>query len=544
VDTPQPIEQQFELRDYFGVLRRRWRSIIVVLVVMMAAVVAYSATRTPIYEASTDVLLKRGTSAIVGGVNSDLATSQNGLATEIAVLTSRSVRDAVQAKIGHAAAVEAAAIGSTDVIKITTSSTDADQAISDANNYAKISIEVRRQRAVDDYLQAAQVVQTKLDELDTRIASAPTIDERLRLDAQRDFYANELDQIRFDAGASEIGGAQIVSKAVSADKVRPAPLRDGLVGLIAGLMLGIALAFLRDYLDDSIRSKADLERAAGGLTVVGLIPAVPGWKEKSAPRLVSLTNPQSIFTESYVSLRTSLQFLALDRPLQIIQITSPSAGEGKTTTIANLGVVLARAGQRVVIVSCDLRVPRVHLFFNQSNEVGFTSVLLGQCPLSAAIQPVVGQPGLVVLPSGPPPPNPAELLSTSRAEEVLRSIATNCDIVLVDSPPTLPVADARVLSRSVDATLVVARAGKTTRRSVGRAVEVLREVGAPLVGTVLNGLRQSHGDTYSVTYGYGYGYGYSDNKVETEPVRGNGTSDEPMPVAPKATKVTKPKSTD
>jgi non-specific protein-tyrosine kinase len=243
-----------------------------------------------------------------------------------------------------------------------------------------------------------------------------------------------------------------------------------------------------------------------------------------------------------VSLRTSLQFLGLDRPLKIIQITSASAGEGKTTTIANLGVVLARAGQRVVIVSCDLRVPRVHLFFDQSNEVGFTSVLLGQCPLSAAIQPVAGQPGLVVLPSGPPPPNPAELLSTPRASEVLRSIASNCDVVLVDSPPTLPVADARVLSRAVDATLVVARAGKTSRRSLGRAIEVLREVGAPLVGTVLNGLQQRHGDTYSIAYGYGYG-SYVETPTPTpaaietpaDAPSGNGMGDNTDPGVPKVT---------
>jgi receptor protein-tyrosine kinase len=534
VDAARAQDQAFELRDYLGILRRRWRSAGAVMVLVMAAVLVYSISREPVYEATTEVLLKRSTTQIIGAPGAGEVNSTQGLATELAVLTSRSVRDAVREELGHAVDVDAQAVPTTDVIRISARSSDADQAISDANGYATISIEVRRDRAVTDYLQAAEVVQAKLDELAGQINTALTPEEQQRLISQRDFYLNELDQIRFAAGASEIGGAQVVSEAITADKVRPAPLRDGLVGLIAGLLLGMAFAFLREYLDDSIRGKADLERASGGLTVLGLIPAVPGWKEKAAPRLVSLANPRSIYTEAYVSLRTSLQFLSLDRPLQIIQLTSPGAGEGKTTTAANLGVVLARAGTRVVIVSCDLRVPRLHAFFGQTNDVGFTSVLLGQTPLSAAIQPVPGQPGLVVLPSGPPPPNPAELLSSPRATEVLRSIATNCDIVLVDSPPTLPVADAAVLSRAVDATIVVARAGKTNRRSIQRAVEILRQVGAPLVGTVLNDLRQNHGDTYALAYGYGYGY--VDKRLEAEPPPAapgpNGTGDATLPDVP------------
>jgi capsular exopolysaccharide synthesis family protein len=495
--------EQFELRDYFAILRRRWLTIVVVTVICTGLALAYSLSRQAEYEATASVLLRRTAGQSIAGGGSG---SGFDIPTETQVVTSRSVRDLAEAKLGHPVNVSASSGETGTIIQISTQATNADQAVADANGYAKVYIEERRQQSVDDYLQAAEQVQTKIDDINAQIGFAVTVDEQERLARQRDFYANQLDQLRFAASANQIGGAQIVSAAGGANKVRPVPSRDALIGFVGGLILGIALAFLREYLDDSIKNKGDLERASGGVLVIGLIPAVSGWRESTGPRLVSMSHPQAVYTEAYITLRTSLQFLSLDKPIRALQITSPSAGEGKTTTLANLGVVLARAGQRVVIVCCDLRRPRVHDFFGLDNQVGFTSVLLGESPLSAALQPVPGQPGLVVLPSGPPPPNPAELLSTARAAEVLDALRANSDIVLVDSPPILPVADATVLSQLVDATIVVARAGKTSRRSLHRAVEVLQQVDAPLVGTVLNGMKQSSSDGYALAYGYGYGH--------------------------------------
>lgn len=498
MDTPRV--EQFELRDYLQILRRRWLTVVVVTAVCTGLALAYSLSRSPVYEATAEVLVQRSTSQAI--VSPD-GGSEAGIPTELQVATSRSVREAVAKEVGHDVIVDADSIEGTNVITITAQAGSQAQAVRDANQYARTFIDVRRRQAIDDFLEAADTVQQRISELDAQLAAAPGLEEAARLTRQRDTFLNELDQLRFAATASQTGGAQIVSRAVGASKVRPTPARDAVAAFVAGLVLGIALAFLRDYLDDSIKSKSDLERATDGLTVVGMLPAVPGWRESGPPRIVSLTDPQSVYTEAYVTLRTSLQFLSLERSMRMIQVTSPSAGEGKTTTLANLGVVLARSGQRVVMVCCDLRRPRIHQFVGQSNSVGFTSVLLGESPLSAAIHPVPGQPGLVLLPSGPPPPNPAELLSTPRAAEVLQALQANCDIVLVDSPPVLPVADAIVLSHLVDATLLVARVGKTTKRSAHRAIEMLKQVDAPIVGTVLNGLRSSHGDSYALAYGYG-----------------------------------------
>jgi non-specific protein-tyrosine kinase len=235
---------------------------------------------------------------------------------------------------------------------------------------------------------------------------------------------------------------------------------------------------------------------------------VQGWRDRNEARVVSLADPASPISEAYRALRTSVQFLGLDRPLRLIQLTSPRASEGKTTTISNLAVALSRAGQRVVVVCCDLRRPRIHEFFGLDNTVGFTSVLLGEVPLSSAVQPVRRQERLALLASGPTPPNPSELLSSHRTAEVLQALTLQADVVLIDCPPVLPVTDSLVLSAAVDATILVTNSGSTTRKEAQRAVELLRQVDAPLVGSVLNGVTPETG------YGYGYGYGYEDDRVE------------------------------
>src|SRR5262249_46286242 len=151
----------------------------------------------------------------------------------------------------------------------------------------------------------------------------------------------------------------------------------GALGLVAGIALGIALAFLRERLDDSLRGRLDLETNVGA-PVLAVIPRVPGWRNKHQARLVTREQPKSAVAEAYPTLRTSASFTSVQRGLKAIMITSPEAGEGKTTTAANLSLVLADAGKRVVLVSADLRKPRIHRFFNLQNEVGLSSVLSGE----------------------------------------------------------------------------------------------------------------------------------------------------------------------
>jgi len=340
---------------------------------------------------------------------------------------------------------------------------------------------------------------------------------------QQGTFKQRLDQIQVDAGLTT-GRAQLVTSAsIPRTPIKPTPVRSGILALVVGLVLGVGLAFLRDHLDDSIKTKEDLDRAAPGLPVIGLIPEVPEWKDKTAPRVVSLSDSRSAATEAYRTLRTSIQFLGLNGPLRALQITSPGAQEGKSTTIANLAVALAGMGQRVVIVCCDLRRPRIHEFFGLDNAVGLTSVLLGQEPLNVALQNVAERPGLSVLASGPLPPNPADLLSSQRTTEVLKALQGHADIVLVDSPPVLPVTDSLILSAKVDATLLNCLAGVTTRKEISRAAELLRQVDAPLVGTILNGVTEGQPYGYYYRY-YGPSSAGDSNPAPLSPANGNGST--------------------
>ncbi|MBA3268828.1 MAG: polysaccharide biosynthesis tyrosine autokinase [Acidimicrobiia bacterium] len=544
-DEPGP-----ELRDYLAVLRRRKWTILLCLVVVVGASLINSFLQTPIYQGRATVLLQpRSTDALFNSSTGARNDPARAVETEIQVLKSEPVRAVVREKLGVAPPVSASAVGETDVINVTATSTKPADAAKIANAYADSYIEFRRDQAIAD-LQAASTeiqnrvadLQKQIDEIDSQVnALPPGTDQtakRASLAPQKDqlilqqgTFKERLGQLQVDVGLTT-GRAQMVTPAVApTDPIKPTPLRSGILALVVGLVLGMALAFLRDHLDDSIKTKDDLDRAGGGLPVIGVIPAVADWKAKDAPRVVSLADSRSAATEAYRTLRTSIQFLTLDRPLRVLQITSPSAQEGKSTTISNLAVALAGMGQRVVIVCCDLRRPRIHEFFGLDNSIGLTSVLLGQEPLTVALQDVPDQPRLSLLASGPLPPNPADLLSSQRTAEVLAALQAHADIVLIDSPPVLPVTDSLILSGRVDATLLTCLAGVTTRREFSRASELLRHVGAPLVGTVLNGA--SEGEPYGYYYRYyspkgGNAKGGSPKGKGGSPKGGTPTSDDSL----------------
>ena len=268
-------------------------------------------------------------------------------------------------------------------------------------------------------------------------------------------------------------------------RARRSQFRDGELGLAAGLVLGLGGAFLRDNLDDALISQEAAEQTAG-VPVLAVVPHVPSWKRRDRPLVISISNPTSPAAEAYRSLRTSLQFARQERELRTILVTSPASEEGKTTTLANLGAVFAQAGNRVVLVSCDLRRPRIGKFLGVDESAGLTTVLVGQHTLEQVVRPVQGNQRLCVLASGPVPANPAELLNGQRARDVFAALKASFDIVLIDSPPVLPVTDAVVLSRQVDATLLVVASGRTRRGELQRAAEKLDRVDAPVIGMVLN----------------------------------------------------------
>jgi capsular exopolysaccharide synthesis family protein len=419
-----------------------------------------------------------------------------------------------------APAIDATLVEGTNVVQLSAESNDGALAARAVNAYAESYVETRRAQQDQAFADATAQIQGKVSEFDQRIAavdaaiaelpeenrelSLPSLQgERDTLVEQRAVFRQRLDELNLDAALGGDEGPEVLRGAQTPnDPVSPRPVRYGLMALAAGLLLGISLAFLLDYFDDSIKSTDDLERVSGGVPMLGHIPATERTELRTG--VVSRTAPNSPAAEAYRSLRTSVQFLSLDEPLKAIQITSPSAAEGKTTTVANLGVVLAHAGQRVVLVDCDLRRPRLHECFGLENEIGFTSALLGHVPLGEAIQPAPGEDRLAVITSGPVPPNPSELLSAGRTGELLQQVVDAVDVVIIDTPPVLPVTDASVVARWVDGTLMVVMAGLTTGKRLQRAIEKLEPVEDKLVGVVFNRTRREADYGHSPSYRYRY----------------------------------------
>jgi capsular exopolysaccharide synthesis family protein len=511
---------ELELRDYLVILRRRLGTIVAVAVVAVSVSLVVSYVQTPRYRAGAEVLLQpSGAGDPFNPSPNQRADPARAVHTEIRMLESEPVRAAVRKTLGSVPPVSATSIGETDVIKVAATSTDPQRAARVANAYAEAYVDLRQQQAVDGLLKAVEKIQVKVDELQAQIDSLdqqiaqmppnarvapdnPLVPRRTVLIQQQAAFQGRLDEVQVTANL-KTGDAQLVTPAATPLRpVSPRPRRDAAVALVVGVLLGVAVAFLREHLDDSIKTKTELERVADGLPTLGIIPVEATWRVRDEPFIVSRAEPFSPSAEAFRSLRTALEFISLDRPVHTVQITSPKAGEGKTATLSNLAIALSRAGKRVAVVSCDLRRPRLHEFFGVPNTVGFTSVLLGEMSLEAAVVRVKGETNLGVLASGPLPPNPSELLASARTAEILTALQAHFDMVLVDSPPVLPATDAAVISGRVDVSLVVARAGETGRREMARTIELLRQVDAPLIGVVLNGARHEPGS------GYGYQYQY------------------------------------
>ena len=441
--------------------------------------------------------------------------------------------------LGRASPIATVAeIGTTSVASISVTSPNAALAAKAANAYAKAYISVTSRQYLSSQVAAESSLQKQLTAINDSIttltnqlsfakvgsSAASTITGQLTgLYSQQAALQQQLNAMQA-ATSQNSASAQIVQPAtVSGKPSSPKKTTDILIGAAAGLLLGLGLALLRDNLDDRVRSKDQLEQLVPGIPVLGLIPVIGEWRDPKNPYLVAQTHPKSPPTEAYRGLRTSIQFMSLENPTKVLQITSPSAGDGKTTTSANLAWIMAEAGQRVVLVGCDLRRPRIHEFFGLPNDIGFTSVLLGEAELEDALLRVPNQSRLQVLPTGPVPPNPSELLSSAKTHEVFKNLSAYADIVVVDSAPVLPVTDAAVLSTHADAILLVVSAGMDGGRDTVRSVEMLNQINAPVVGTVLN--RAPGTDTYAY-----YHYGYSE-RSSAEEAKAGGKSGTPTPAS-------------
>jgi len=308
--------------------------------------------------------------------------------------------------------------------------------------------------------------------------------------------------------------------------VKPKVFLNLALGLILGAAAGVGLAFLQEYLDNTLKTANEVERLLQ-LPSLGLLPDRIGNGKASGEEL-ALANQDNNGTlapalqtgreaiEAYRTLRTSILLSANPVP-KILLITSALPSEGKTTVTVNLGATLASLGSKVVIVDCDMRRPSCHHSTGVENRPGFVRCLTGNAGLEEAILAVPGVPNLNVIPCGPIPPNPAEVLSSPLTADLLRRLRCQFEYVLLDSPPLLTVSDSRILSTLTDAVVLVTKAYSTPYDLVRRARGLLYHAGARILGVALNGVdtNKEGGSGYGYyRYGYGYGYGYGQDSNE------------------------------
>ena len=304
----------------------------------------------------------------------------------------------------------------------------------------------------------------------------------------------------------------VFDPAVSPRKpVRPRPMLNAGLGLLAGVILGLSTALLLEYLDDSIRDPEELERELG-LTVLGSVAPMKSLRQRSEALLTEPIHGASTI-ESFLTLRTNLSFADVDNPSGSIVVTSVRPEEGKTTTLANLGIVMAQAGRKVILVDADLRRPVLHELFGLDAAPGLTDLLLEDDPQPEAYMRRVGVEGLSVLTSGKVPKNPPDLLSSKKMSRLVAALESQADVVLFDAPPVMGLADASVLAAQTTSVLLVADAQQTRRDALRKAKELLQRADAHVVGVFLNRLAVRRGDGYYQYAGYHYQQQDSENQT-------------------------------
>jgi capsular exopolysaccharide synthesis family protein len=441
-----------ELIDYLHVVRRRMVLILVVVVACVAGAGIATAFQTTTYRTSVRLIVSGASSvSSVDEISRRELAVQRAVAFAQIATTAPAVTAATSAasasgpfKPCASPAVSAGADGTDPFLTVTVTDCDPQQAAAVANAYVAVLPKV-------------------LKDLEQVTAAVP-------------------EEI------ASLGPAPVPTSPYS-----PRLLRNLLIGLIVGLALGGVAAFVREGLDRRLRDSDEVEGATGS-TILGVIPT-----ELDGVRTPVLTHPMSARAEAYRKVRTNLTFAGATGMPKSLLITSAVSGEGKTTLATNLALACARTGQRVAIVDADLRRPMVSTYLDVNEPLGLTSVIAGDVSLTQAMTSI-DEGRIDVLSSGPIPSNPSELLGSVRMSALLADLAASHDIVIVDAPPVLPVADALVLVGEVDAVVLVTKVGETTRERLKQAAEAVLQVRGNLVGIVPNAVVQREDSAYAYAY--------------------------------------------
>ena len=440
-----------ELARYLLLVRKWWWLLVLGTLVAGGASYAISKTLTPIYS-STATLLVNQTQVPGTIAYNDILTSERLTRTYKELIGKRPVLDDVVERL--------------------------DLPFSGDKLAGMISVSVLRD---------TQLLRLSVESSDPALASSIA-------NATAAAFINQNTEDRL----SRPGDVSVVEVATTPSvPIKPNVKLNTLLAAFIGLLLAGGAALLIEYLDDTVKSTEDLE--ASGLASLGGVARFHRPKVMQ-DNLVAGSRSHHHFAEAYRVLRTNIQFSTIDSPGQTLLVTSANPGEGKSTTAANLALVMAQAGKKVVLVDSDLRRPSLHRLFGLSNEQGLTNLLLSTQPSVDGYAQRTRFDNLTVVTSGPLPPNPSELLASRRLDSLLEGLKTQADVVILDSPPALPVTDACILAAKVDGTMLVVDSSKTRSQALRRAKEALTKSKTRLLGAVLNKLKRRGGGYYYYYY--------------------------------------------
>lgn len=448
-----------DLHDYYRLVRKRWRAITAVTLVMVALAALLTLWSPKTYQARTQLFVSTS-----GGQDSAQLLQGN-------TFTQQRVKS-------YADLITTPAVLA-PVVKQLGLSMTADQLGS------KISASVPLDTVLIDVL-----VTDRDPKQAATIAGA----------VGKQFSASILELERVsDSSPSPVKVSVVRPPAVPGSPISPKPTRNIGLGLVLGLILGLGVALLRDTFDTSIKSERDVKEATEETVIGGITYDPEGPKQP----LIVQSDPHGPRAEAFRALRTNLQFVdAANHPRSIV-FTSSVPGEGKTTTTANLAISMAAAGARVCVIEGDLRRPRLLRYMGMEGSVGLTNVLIGQADLIDVLQPF-GDTGIQVLGAGQIPPNPSELLGSETMSRTIRQLEEMFDYVIIDAPPVLPVTDATVLSTITGGVVIVAGCGVVNKEQLARALSSVTAVNGNVLGVVVNRIPTRGANAESYYYGEGY----------------------------------------
>ncbi len=519
---------EYSLLDYGRLLVKRWPWVLLPLLALSALGFLYGASQSDRYQATATVLVADTASQqALDPTSQNAGIRSRDLSNEILLAESSSVEVLVEEQLGLVPNLDIESASGADALLFVATASSADAAALHANTWAEMFVRTKQDEAVENIAAASVGLTNRLEslrtqrqqigvdiaQLEAQLPSDPEAGTNADLQRQIDELRSELElvearvrsttanltDLELQAELAAVGEARIIQVAAPPRVTSNTPLYLYVaMGILLGLAAGFGLALLIETLDKTIKTPADVN-AAVDVSVLASIPKVSRKMEKSLA-IATSNDPEGLPANAYHKVRSSIEFASLGKSVASILVTSANAGEGKSTTSSNLALALASVGRHTVLVDLDFRRARIHEIYGVPQAPGLSDFCLATADLPHIAYPVPLE-GIVemrVIPTGSVPPSPAAFIGTEALQTALVNIGSQTEAIVLDSPPLLAVPDALSLAQNIDAVVLTARAGETTKDDLREVVTMLRQVEADVLGVVLIGVDEN--DSYGANY--------------------------------------------